>query len=179
MTSPTGYIRSRTTRERSIDRAWAVLQAAARRGRWLAAGDIAEAAEASRSVVKRLLQAGRDAGWIEISHEIRDHETPDARGAVRTPLYRLTAAAPDTAPALRLTDATHVEPVAHGAMSGESLRQLRLESGWTLVETAERIGVADTRTVRRYETLATLPGTVSDRVGELLADATQAGRRRQ
>ncbi len=166
MTAPAGYIRSRTSRERSIDRAWAAMRAASARGHYLATSEIADAADASLSVVKRLTQAARDAGWLEVIVE-------DVAGAVARHLYRLTDEAPAEAPVLRLDDRRAVSAVASGGLSGDALRRLRLERGWSLAETARQIGVADKRTVRRYESAAHLPPPVAERVEALGASTSR------
>jgi hypothetical protein len=161
VTAPAGYIRSRTARERSIDRAWAALRSASARGHYLATSEIAEAADASLSVVKRLTQAARDAGWLEVIVE-------DVAGAVARHLYRLTPASPADAPVLRLDDRRAISAVASGGgLSGNALRRLRLERGWSLAETARQLGIRDKRTVRRYEAAAQLPPPVAERVEAL------------
>jgi hypothetical protein len=165
MTSPPGYTRSRVVRERAIDRAWAALRVASAREAYLSTAEIAEAAVASRSAVKRLVQAARDRGWIDVIVD-------DCGGAVERHAYRLTADAPADAPVLRLEDRGAVSAIAPSGQTGAALRRLRLERGWSLAETARQIGVADTRTVRRYEACAQLPPAIAERVAAQSAQTT-------
>lgn len=164
MTAPTGYIRARVERERDIDRIWASLRRARKP---VSAATLAERAKTSRSQVKRLLQAARDAGWLAaVSYDLEPG--PDF-GAARVPLYALTSAAPAAAPVL-VRDGSGYLAQAAGRTPGAALAELRSARGWTLTETAQEIGVRDKRTVRRYEAMATLPPSIADRVDELAAE---------
>lgn len=90
-----GYARSRTRRERSIDRAWAMLQEARATGEWLTTADLAQRSGASGTVCRHLVRASRDAGWLMTQ--------PGAyTQAGRTSgIHKLKSRAPKTAPVLR------------------------------------------------------------------------------
>ena len=93
-----GYTRSRRVTERSLDRLWAALFAAARP---LSKAALAEAAGCSASYAKHVLAALRRAGWVD-SPTWDLMETASGLGAARVPLYERTGAMPPQAPTLRL-----------------------------------------------------------------------------
>lgn len=165
MTAPLGYTRAKTLRDHGIARAWRILHDSAAP---LGATELAELAAISRTQSKRLIAAAINAGMMHVAGSVTERSS--GPGAVRIPLYALTATAPDDPPALSL-DAGEVGAIAGSSVPGERLADLRHARGWSLAETGRHIGVNDVRTVRRYETLPALPPRVAEMVASLETNA--------
>lgn len=177
MTSPPGYIRSRTGRERAIDRAWAALRMAGAAGRYISASQITDQHDIGATQLKRLIRAADAGGWLETTSIVRPHEKPGVHGAAVVRLYRLTPNAPVDAPALRATGDGGFIAVTLSDVSGVELKALRQAQGWSLQLTAQMIGVRTGATVSRYEAAARLPIEIGRAVARLLA--TPSDRRRK